>query len=572
MEPLQKPERFGNRPEVGNLCRRVLVEDLWHAEWVEDATVEPFAGPAAEMMRPFEQLFIADREKRAAQRRKHGQLIVGPLDGRQRRPERLDFLALVKGAAANEHVWNSTRLERFDVGTRDIRLPAHESPEEETDVLCRHPDGSIAAALGHHPLAVLHDPVDEGADSIWNRLLDGAAGHVTAGIRLRYRQRDDRRLLVERLPIGRERHVVRLQRHVVAGHHRLERRIHQCLNLRHAAEAPREVKEGRAPLLHPPAHLAVDRNIGAPKAVDRLLRIADEKEPAGERPGVSPILLARIVGGKQQQNLRLQRVGILELVDEDPLEAFLEARTYLTVAAHEIPCEEQQIEKVERAVLGFHLLVSIECAAQLLLKESRKVGIRVHAELIEAGPEVGERGDHLVAFDAVLVPRAAALLDVGERSIARQVDDAGFPAVVVNRSQFVKGLLQGNLVAQAANRLGAHPQGIVLRDWMSRQLGDIVLQHHQRVDRAFAIERVARPRRREIPPLRELPGCLAQAIDWTILAAERRAAQRATDAIRRIGQDVLQPSAEGFVEEPRRCRFGQYVEERIDTGLDWTFA
>ena len=43
-----------------------------------------------------QQRFVADREQRATERRKHGQLIVRPLDRRQRRAHRLDFLAAVK--------------------------------------------------------------------------------------------------------------------------------------------------------------------------------------------------------------------------------------------------------------------------------------------------------------------------------------------------------------------------------------------------------------------------------------------------------------------------------------------
>jgi hypothetical protein len=42
-----------------------------------------------------EQLFVADAEERATQRREHRQLIVGPLDRHQRRAQRLDLVAIV---------------------------------------------------------------------------------------------------------------------------------------------------------------------------------------------------------------------------------------------------------------------------------------------------------------------------------------------------------------------------------------------------------------------------------------------------------------------------------------------
>ena len=43
-----------------------------------------------------------------------------------------------------------------------------------------------------------------------------------------------------------------------------------------------------------------------------------------------------IVGRQQQQDLGLQRIGVLELVDEDPREARLEAAPHAGVVAHQI--------------------------------------------------------------------------------------------------------------------------------------------------------------------------------------------------------------------------------------------
>ena len=137
VQALQQPERFSDRPEVRDLRRRVLVEHARHAKRVKAPAVEAIPGAASEAVRPFEQLFVADREEWAAQRRKHRQLIVGPLDGRQRGAQRLDFFALVEGATANEHVRNAARFEGLDVGPRDVGLPADEAPEEQTDVFGR---------------------------------------------------------------------------------------------------------------------------------------------------------------------------------------------------------------------------------------------------------------------------------------------------------------------------------------------------------------------------------------------------------------------------------------------------
>ena len=62
-----------------------------------------------------EQRLVVDREQRAAQRREHRQLVVGPLDRRQRGANRLDLLAVVKRLAADEQVRHAARLERVDV-------------------------------------------------------------------------------------------------------------------------------------------------------------------------------------------------------------------------------------------------------------------------------------------------------------------------------------------------------------------------------------------------------------------------------------------------------------------------
>ena len=67
------------------------------------------------MVRPLEQLLVADREERAAQRREHRQLVVRPLDRGERGADGLDLFALVERLAADEHVRDAARLERLDV-------------------------------------------------------------------------------------------------------------------------------------------------------------------------------------------------------------------------------------------------------------------------------------------------------------------------------------------------------------------------------------------------------------------------------------------------------------------------
>ena len=75
----------------------------------------------------------------------------------------------------------------------------------------------------------------------------------------------------------------------------------------------------------PLAHLAIDADVGAAEPVDRLLGVADDEEAAGDGDDARASRPASgSADGEQQQDLRLQRIGVLELVDEDVREARLE--------------------------------------------------------------------------------------------------------------------------------------------------------------------------------------------------------------------------------------------------------
>ena len=56
-----------------------------------------------------------------------------------------------------------------------------------------------------------------------------------------------------------------------------------------------------------------------------------------------------IVGREQQQDLGLQRIGILELVDEEMREALLQLPPHARVIANEITRLDEKIEEIETA-------------------------------------------------------------------------------------------------------------------------------------------------------------------------------------------------------------------------------
>ena len=334
-------------------------------------------------MRPLEQRLVADREERSSKRREHRQLVVRPFDRRKRRADGLHLFALVERLAADQHVRDPARLERLDVRAGDVVLPADETPEQEADVLRGDVHGRFAAALRHLPSALAQHPLDERADGRRHRLLDGGGADVSPLVGLGDGQRHDRRLTGQRRTIGGERDVGRLERQRVAGHDRSERVVHARLDLGDAAEAGVEVQELRAERGQPVADLAVDADVRAAEAVDRLLRVADEEQRAGPWTRAPPVGLPVVVGREQQEDLRLQRIGVLELVHEDPLEARLKPAPHLRVVAHEVARAEEQIEEVERSAPGLQLAVAVDGAAQVLLEQRSEVGIGVHPELIE---------------------------------------------------------------------------------------------------------------------------------------------------------------------------------------------
>src|SRR5262249_38691124 len=107
---------------------------------------------------PLEQVLVADGEQRRAKRRKHRHLIVGPLDRRERRANGLNLFTIVKRLAANEHVADTSCLERLHVRLRDVFAETEKPPEQKAHMLglksyglLTRPLGDLPAALADHP-------------------------------------------------------------------------------------------------------------------------------------------------------------------------------------------------------------------------------------------------------------------------------------------------------------------------------------------------------------------------------------------------------------------------------------
>src|SRR5439155_9932688 len=111
----------------------------------------------------------------------------------------------------------------------------------------------------------------------------------------------------------------------------------------------------------------------APEAVDRLLRIADDEELPRYRSHPAPVALGRIVGREQEQDLRLQRIRVLELVDQEMGEPPLQVAADGGVAADEITGAQQEVEEVEAAGALLQPLVILDHRPQLVAQPRRQV-------------------------------------------------------------------------------------------------------------------------------------------------------------------------------------------------------
>ena len=144
-----------------------------------------------------EQRVVGEREERAAQRGEHRQLVVGPLDRGERVAQRLDLLALVERAAADQDVRRGGAPRARARRPRDVAAEGAEAPEEQADVarLDRHARSGRSRSVTVQPLS-LDQPVDERADRVGQRLVDLPVGDVAAVVAVGrgHRQRDQRRL------------------------------------------------------------------------------------------------------------------------------------------------------------------------------------------------------------------------------------------------------------------------------------------------------------------------------------------------------------------------------------------
>ena len=192
----------------------------------------------------------------------------------------------------------------------------------------------------------------------------------------------------------------------VSGHFRFKRGIHKLLNIGNGAEAAREADESDTALLQRIANLPVEHQVGPAELVDRLLGIADQEQFPGLRPDLLPIRFGRIVAAQQQQDLDLQRIGVLKFVDEQMAEALLQIAANFHLAAEQIADITEQVDKIQlsQAMLAFAIV--FEKFRHFLAKHGCQRSVGPDSKLFDPANE-------FIAAAQQLLPRDSASVFTG---------------------------------------------------------------------------------------------------------------------------------------------------------------
>ena len=316
-----------------------------------------------------------------------------------------------------------------------------------------------------------------------------------------------------------------------------------------------------------PLRLFIDRHVRATKAIDGLLRIADQEERARRRDRRSPVGLLGILRSEQHQDLGLKRIRVLELVDEEMGEASLQVATHGCVVAEQVAGAQQQVDEVEAARVPLLALVVLHHRLQLGLKAGRQIGVGVDAEPPQLGHHRVALGEHLDARDTGSELLAVATLVVPARApIARELAELGLESVVVARAH---ALAKPVLLHPARDVLQVLREPVVGVGRARRERGQALEGLQGRVDGAIAIEGNATPGGGKVavldPIARRSEERLAGALGRR---PPRPTTQEAPDALGRLVEGLLEPIVERSLEEAGRRVGSRDLEHRVDARLD----
>src|SRR5215204_1378696 len=277
-----------------------------------------------------------------------------------------------------------------------------------------------------------------------------------------------------------ERYVTRLPGIDIAVQHRREGGIDDPLQVLDAAKTLAQLDEPGATLNQLFADLPVDMHVGATEPVDRLLRIANQEQLAGRWIDVLPARLAGIRRSQEQEDFRLQRIGVLEFVHEQTAEAGLKVVPDGGVVANQVARVQQQIEKVERAFARLEKPMAIDALEQLFVQQRREVRVRTQLELVQRVRQQISRLEHACPRNPLGVGRSASLPSSLEVAIPPQIHELRLEAIEVGAG--FRRRRAGEIRTQPPYRLGVEKQVVAGVRRRLRHVGEGVDERDDRED------------------------------------------------------------------------------------------
>ena len=119
--------------------------------------------------------------------------------------------------------------------------------------------------------------------------------------------------------------------------------LHQLAEVVQRTEVGFEVQH-LAELRKAPLHELVQRYVGTPEPIDALLGIAHDEEGAGPGRDTPPVVAVGVrIARQQQQDLGLERIGVLELVDQHASVALPKFAASTRVLAQQLGRQHKQV-------------------------------------------------------------------------------------------------------------------------------------------------------------------------------------------------------------------------------------
>jgi hypothetical protein len=363
-----------------------------------DRRLRPVVEASARSGEPIESL-VVHAEERAAEGREEENRVVGIGDGSEERQERVEFLGVAEGAAARDLAGHAVALERPSVFGH---VPALAEEDQEVSGRAAPP------------------PISEAIVSAIRRESQSTTGAAAGSLRGHRQPEDGGRFRSRRMVRG-ERDVGRLLRARLF-QETPESAVDPVADVRGRSEVRRELEEP-ATARDPAAHGLVSFDVRAPKPVDRLLGIAHDEEGAGNRRELPPVPLVGLLSRQEKEDLRLDGIGVLELVHEDRRESLEQRASDLGVVAQEIARVEEKVLEVQLALAPPPLPILFP-----------RVGEQVHDQRMDVfGPALERRFDRLLPQAPGLGRRA--LYEVAPSQDPEHADELGGPARVEELAQ-----------------------------------------------------------------------------------------------------------------------------------------